>query len=405
MSTQTETATTGTTSTAGVWRVVAGREISVRMRDKGFVISAIVMAVLIVASIVLSSFLGGRPSTHTVAVVDAADRQVVRSASAVVDSLDDGSSVEAKTYDGAAAAERAVRDGDVDAALLQRDEGYVVVGDDSVEGDLSSALETAAATTVLERNAEADGVDLTALQSGTQVQERLLDPNADKAGERRVVSFVFVLLFYLTALGFGMMIAQSVTQEKESRVVEILAAAIPIRSLLWGKIIGNTVLALGQIVLLVGAGVVTLVVMGEDELLGMVGPAMAWYVVFFVLGFISLASLWSVAGSLASRQQDLQSTTLPGQIILFGPYLLAVLAGEGVKTVVSMLPIVSAMLMPSRMAEGDVPAWQIAVAIVTTVLAAVVLVRVGAKVYERTLLRTGSRIGYREALSRRVSAD
>jgi hypothetical protein len=40
--------------------------------------------------------------------------------------------------------------------------------------------------------------------------------------------------------------------------------------------------------------------------------AVAWYVALFVLGFVSLASLWSVAGSLASRQQDLQATTVRG---------------------------------------------------------------------------------------------
>ena len=88
------------------------------------------------------------------------------------------------------------------------------------------------------------------------------------------------------------------------------------------------------------------------------------YVVFFALGFVALAGLWAVAGSLASRQEDLQSTTMPGQVLLFAPYIIAFSAGAGVKTVVSMLPIMSAMLMPSRMAEGGVPVWQIAVAVV-----------------------------------------
>ncbi len=118
----------------------------------------------------------------------------------------------------------------------------------------------------------------------------------------------------------------------------------------------------------------------------------------FVLGFVSLASLWSVAGSLAGRQQDLQSTTLPGQLILFVPYFVSILGSDEVKTVFSMLPIVSTMTMPARMAEGSVPWWQVAVAILTTVAAAVVFIRIGARVYERTLLRTSGKVGYREAL-------
>ena len=43
-------------------------------------------------------------------------------------------------------------------------------------------------------------------------------------------------------------------------------------------------------------------------------------------------SAWFVAGSLASRQQDLQATTMPGQVLLFAPYILAVTAGEGIET-------------------------------------------------------------------------
>ena len=128
-----------------------------------------------------------------------------------------------------------------------------------------------------------------------------------------------MLLFYITALTFGMAIAVSVTQEKESRVVEILAAAVPIRALLWGKIIGTSVLAIGQTIVLVVAGVVALLATGNAEALTILGPAIIWYVVFFVLGFVALASVWSVAGSLASRQQDLQGTTAPLQILLFAP--------------------------------------------------------------------------------------
>ena len=201
----------------------------------------------------------------------------------------------------------------------------------------------------------------------------------------------------MTALGFGMSIAQSVTQEKESRVVEILAAAVPIRSLLWGKIIGNTVLALGQVVLLVAVGLVGLAVTGRRELLTGISWAALWYVLFFVLGFLALAALWSVAGSLASRQEDLQATTMPGQLILIVPYFISVLASEQIQTIVSMLPIVSTMVMPGRMAQGDVPWWQIAVAIAATLVAAAVFVRVGSRLYERTLLRTGGRIKYRDA--------
>lgn len=390
-------------ASTGFWRVVAEREISTRLRDKTFLISGIVMLVVVVGSIIGFSIFGDRATIHKVGVTDTSAARVVASASDVVNGLEKGSKVESTSFDDDAAAEKAVRDGTVDAALLTTAGGYEVLGDAEIDAPLSSALSNAAAAGTLESNAEAQSVDLGALQKNTQVGERLLDPDADSSGERKVVSFIFVLLFYITAITFGMVIAQSVTQEKESRVVEILAAAIPIRSLLWGKIIGNTILALGQVVILVVAGVATLLATGEDTLLGLIGPALVWYIVFFVIGFVALSSLWAVAGSLASRQQDLQSTTMPGHVLLFAPYLLAVTAGAGVKTVCSMLPVVSAMMMPARMAESSVPAWQVAVAIVSNLVATVLLVRLGTRIYERTLLRTDRKIGYSEALRPSVS--
>jgi ABC-2 type transport system permease protein len=394
-----------TDTTRGLWRIVAEREITTRVRDKTFIISTIVLLVSLVATILITSWVSDRDHDRQVAVVDPAGRAIVEKATNVAGSIDEGTSLTARTVENGAAAEKMVRSGKADAALVPSDGGYQVVGDDEIDEVTSQALSATVASAVLDQNARAQDVDLKALQAGTAVDERLLDPAAKDAGLRKLAAFLFVLVFYVTALGFGMTIAQSVTQEKESRVVEILAAAVPIRALLWGKIAGNTVLAVGQVLLTVAAGAIAMVATGRGDDLRIVGPAMGWYVIFFVLGFVALASLWSVAGSLASRQQDLQSTTMPGQILLFAPYILAVTAGEGVKTVVSMLPVVSTMMMPVRMAEGAVPAWQVAVAILTTVVAAVLMVRVGEAAYERTLLRTGDRIGYREALTPSVGTS
>lgn len=398
MSTLTQQPETTDTSVRGAWRVVAEREVMTRVREKSYIYSALVMIAGVVATVVLTSLLGGRPTDFTVAVTDQASAEVVSAASKVVDRTDDGSTAKAQQVSSTDAAEQAVRDGDADAALIVTDGGYQVVGDSEVDSTLSAALTASASGSVLEANAESQGIDLDQLQSGSAVTERLLDPDSDDAGGRSLVAFVFLILFYVTAVTFGMSIAQSVVQEKESRIVEILAAAVPIRAMLWGKIAGNTVLALGQIVLLAAVGIATMAVMGETELLSAIGPSVAWYVVFFVLGFVALAGLWAVAGSLASRQEDLGSTTMPGQVILFAPYIIAVVAGEGVKTVVSLLPVVSAMLMPSRMAEGGVPAWQIGVALAVNVIGAVLIVRFAARLYERTLMRTERKIGFGEAL-------
>ena len=389
-------------STESTWKVVAGREVSTRIRDKGFLGGTAFMLVLVAVVFVVVQIVSGRASTYDVAVIDDTAATATKSADSIVGAGSDDS-VSVERVDTADDAEQAVSDGDVDVALLPADAGYELVAEDEADDKLASALATGVSRTVIEANAQQQGVDLDELQAGTSLDKRSLDPDASTSDVRSGIGFAFVLIFYVTALSFGMMISQSVVQEKESRVVEILAAAVPIRALLWGKIAGNTLLGLAQVVLVVAAGLIGLAVTGRTELLSGVGPAAAWYVVFFVLGFVTLASLWSVAGSIASRQQDLQNTTLPGQAILFAPYLIAVFAGGQVKTVLSMFPVVSSMLIPSRMVEDHVPLWQIGVAIVVTVAAAIVFVRIGTRLYERTLLRTGRSIGYREAF--KLEAD
>ncbi|MCX6405577.1 MAG: ABC transporter permease [Propionibacteriales bacterium] len=387
----------GTPAPRDAWKVVARREIDVQVRSKSFRIGLLVTVIGIVATIVGVHWFQNRDTTQTVAVVEPAAAAVVKAADQLAG--DDTLTIRSKDVADTAAAERAVKDGDADAALLATDDGYELVGERDVDATVRQSVTAAVRATALQDNAAAQDVDLSALDAGTVTSERLLDPAAENAGLRQATSFVFVLLFFLTALGLGMGIAGSVTQEKESRVVEILAAAVPIRQLLWGKVVGNTVLAVVQIVAYAAAGVVGLLVTDQAGALDVVGPPMLWYVLFFLVGFVALASLWSVAGSLASRTQDLQSTTMPAQMLLLVPYFLAVLGGEGIKTVVSMIPVVSSMMMPARLVEGSVPAWQVAVALGGTLLAAVLLVRVGARVFERTLLRTGDKIGYREALS------
>ncbi|MBD8870593.1 ABC transporter permease [Nocardioides donggukensis] len=381
-----------------VWRIVAEREVSTRLRDKTFVGATIFTMLFLVGFFVVISVVDGGAEEYDVAITQPADTRILDVAQASLRSTgsEDAEITAADAVD-ADAAEALVRDGDVDAALLPTGGGYEIVGDEGIGASLRAALASAVASQALTANAAEQDVDLDALNADTQVGQRLLDPNAEESSARSGVAFAFALVFFITALGFGMTIAQSVAREKESRVVEILAAAVPIRALLWGKIIGNTALALGQVLLFVTIGLVGLAVTGRGELLAGISWAVAWYVAFFVLGFVALAALWSVAGALASRQEDLQSTTLPGQLILIVPYFVSTLASDKVQAVVSVLPIVSTMVMPGRMAQGEVPWWQVAIAVLVTVAAAVAFVRVGSRLYERTLLRTGGRIKYGEA--------
>jgi ABC-2 type transport system permease protein len=381
------------------WQLVAEREISTKLRDKTFLGSTAFMLIVVLAATIIPALISGMGGRDKIAVVDESGAKIV----AVADSIKGGDSYEATRTADVASAEQLVKDGDAKAALLPGKDGFEVLGKQRIDTDLESNLREAAVNLGMEQNAGRAGLTPEQLRAGTAVQERLLDPGPLPEVVAGFVNIGLALIFYITALSFGMMIAQSVVQEKESRVVEILAAAIPIRALLWGKVIGNTVLALGQIVVIAVASLIGLMVTGQADILKVIAPVAGWFVVFFVLGFVALAGLWAVAGSLATRQEDLGSTTLPGQMILMIPFFFSAFAGAEAKTVASFVPIASSMSMPGRMLTEHVPLWQPLAAIAILVVTTVLIIRLGARLYERTLLQTGRKLGYREAISLKAS--
>jgi ABC-2 type transport system permease protein len=383
-----------------MWRLVAEREVTTRLRDKTFLVSTAVLLLIVLGGIVVSSIVGGRPPTFDLAVTGQSGSQLAQATEAALRAQSGAgdAQVDVRRVAGAEAARAAVQDEQVDAALLPADGGFRILGRDEVPAELSAAVRSALSQATLRANAERAGTTVRELTRGSTLTEDTVLASELSSGAAEGIAFVMALLFLVAAMGFGISIAQSVVVEKENRIVEILAAAVPLRALLWGKVAGNSLLALGQVVAVAVASTLALTVVRDDALdvLPDVGVAGAWFLAFFLVGFLALASLWSVAGSLATRQEDLQATTAPGQGLLLVPYLVAVAGGDRAVEIASYVPIASSMTMPGRLLAGDVPWWQPVVSLLLAVAAAALLIRLGARWYERTLLQTSRRISYRD---------
>ena len=199
---------------------------------------------------------------------------------------------------------------------------------------------------------------------------------------------------------FGGTIAQSVVEEKQTRVVELLLSAMPARTLLAGKIIGNTILAMAQILLLATIAVVGLIVTGQSEVLQGLGAPIAWFAIFFLFGFVLLASLFAAAGSLVSRMEDIGSTTAPLTMLIMAPYFLVIFFNDNpvVLTVMSYVPFSAPVGMPLRLYLGEAQWWEPILSLVILIATCVAAIVLAAKIYERSILRMGARVSWREAL-------
>lgn len=390
-----ETEPRASTTPAHPWLVVTIREVVVKLTDRSFILSTVLTVLLIVAGTAISAFMAGRSTTFDIGTVDAEAAAIAQSAEHAVSG--DGDDLQVTSFATEDALRAAVLDEKVDAGLLAGPDGYTLLGADQIDPTLQRAVSSAVEQQVMGANAQAAGTTLAELRQGATVSTTLIGPDAGRATVAQVAGFIFAFLFYMAAIMFGMTIANSVLEEKQNRVVEILATAIPIRQLLYGKVLGNSLLAFGQIALFGVVGLIGVNVAGLAGDVGWILGASGWFIAFFVAGFIALAAVWAVLGSLASRSEDLQSNTGP----VIGVIMVALFAGlfaQGtLLQVASFVPVVSSVAMPIRLLAGQVPIWEPVVSLLLTVVTAALLIRLGERIYQRAVMHSGSAITWRQA--------
>lgn len=350
----------------GAW-LVAEREIGARVRSKAFLISTVILVLAVFGGILWMGIASSSSGTTSIAAVGGA-----------ADGLAASDAYEVTEVAGRADAEELVRSGDVEAAVIEDSAsptGVIIIADESAPEGLVAALSVAPTV-------------------------ELLTPDAPDFGARYVLGLLFGLVFMMAAISFGTPITTSVVEEKQTRIIEILLSAIPARVLLAGKVMGNTVLALGQILLLIGVAMVGLIVTGQDDLLRGFGAPVLWFAVFFLFGFILLAAMFAAAGSLVSRQEDAGATLTPVMYLTMIPYFLVIFFGGNstVMTVLSYVPFSAPVAMPIRLFFSEAQWWEPLAALALLLASCVAMILLGAKIYENSLLRMGARVSLKDAL-------
>jgi ABC-2 type transport system permease protein len=382
--------------TERAWLLVARREVVTRLTDKSFLIGTLITLVVMIGFLGWTAWSDERTQTYTVAVTSegAATADLIAEG---VPELDDGIKIEvsdvASDDDGVAALEAE----DADVLLRPADDGWTLVGQDEVPEDLSQAVESVVRDAALTANAERAGTSVEELQQGGSVGTELLDGDAEQQDFAEGMGFLLAFLFYFAALGFGYALSGSIVEEKANRIVEIITTKIPVRQLLIGKIAGNTLLAIGQTALLVAVGLVGISFTSYSPYLSGISQGVGWFALFFLVGFTFIACWWAVAGALASRAEDLQTTATPLNFLMLGVFFGAFLFEGTVQTVASYVPPFSIVLMPIRVLNGDAAVWEPVAALALLVVAMGATVVLAERIYRRALLQTQGRVTLKQA--------
>jgi ABC-2 type transport system permease protein len=118
---------------------------------------------------------------------------------------------------------------------------------------------------------------------------------------------------------------------------------------------------------------------------------------WFVLGYAFYSSMFAVAGSVVSRVEELQNSTTPLTLVLVASFFVAIqsaFAGSisTLTRVCTFLPPTAPLIVPLRIAAGDIPAWQVGITFELMLVSTVLVILLASRVYAGAILRTGARV-------------
>ncbi len=213
-----------------------------------------------------------------------------------------------------------------------------------------------------------------------------------------------LVLFLLMMLLAGMVLSNLV-EEKANKVIEVLAAAIPMDAVFLGKLFAMLGVSFVGIAVWGGCGGAIVLIAGES-LPQLPEPALGWplFLVFgmlyFALGYLLLGSLFLTIGGMAATVREVQTLSMPVTMMQLLVFFLAAYAiaspGSPAELAAAIFPLSSPFAMLARAAQSD-SLWPHALAVVWQALCVVLFVRCGALIFRRRVMKSGrgGRIGGR----------
>lgn len=379
---------------------IARQEIVMQLRSRGLLISVAAIALIVIALVALPRLIQGDDS-YRVELAGETSEPLGQTWQALAEESDLDLDVEV-VQDAAGAEERA-EDDEIDAAVI---DGSRVVSASDLPTELAQLLQAGHQSLTLSEQLSDFGLTDEQLSQLSQTPALTFDVADDSdpyRSARQGLAFILTMSFLFLFMSTTVSLASGIVEEKSSRIVEILLVALKPWQLLSGKLAAFGVIGLLQLLVMGVAGFGTAYAIGLDGDLppgtwGIAGAAVGC----FVLGYAFFAAMAAALGSLVSRQEETNSTLTPVTVTIVLSYLGAYLASDNpdstLSSVLTVLPPVSSISLPVQLAAGQASTGQVLLAVALMVLAVVAMVALAARIYERSVLRFGPKVGLRQAL-------
>ena len=267
-----------------------------------------------------------------------------------------------------------------------------------LDGNTETAIYESVREALVDARVAASGIDRATIDAMT----RVLRPSAvvvSAAGEHRanrefaqVLPFALGILMFVGIMIGGQSLMTMTVEEKSSRVIEVLLAAVSPFELMAGKLLGQLGASLMAIALYVGVGLFALYSLA---MIGLIDPLLVIYlIVFFLLTFLVFGALMVAIGASVNQMSEAQSLFGPVMLLLMVPYMLSGVIGRApnstIATAMSFIPPFNTFTMMTRLAsDAPPPVWQVLLTVLIGLGAAYATVWFAAKVFKIGLLMHG----------------
>src|SRR5262249_41336616 len=284
-------------------RLVAEREMRERGRSKAFWVGTSVLLLGVVAAIVVPAVLGHHgQQTFRVGTVGAAPAGLSSSVTADAAALGGRSHIRAI---GSAAAARSALDTQALDLVIEGQTGVLVRGQNTGPAVVGLA-QLVARDVAVQARLRAAGVPAGRIRgtfAAAPAPVRTLIPVSPGNQASKAIVVLGTILLYLGLVTYGGWVTSGVLEEKSSRVVEVILAAVRPPELLAGKGIGIGRLGLGQFAAIAATGTIAAIAVGSPpppsppDAIGLI-------VVWFLLGYAFYCCAFAAAGAASSRQAE-----------------------------------------------------------------------------------------------------
>jgi ABC-2 type transport system permease protein len=222
-----------------------------------------------------------------------------------------------------------------------------------------------------------------------------------------LLPLVFSMLFSLSIFASSGFLLQSVIEEKENRIMEVILSSVSHKDLLIGKIIGLGALGLTQILIyLIGATAIILInPLALYLIISQIHisiPLLAAGIIYFILGYVVFAGIMAGVGAIATTSREGQQIavifSLTGSFPFMFSQFIITKPNEIFAKALSIFPLTSPITMMMRLSITDVPLYEIIISIIVLVVSAYFIVEISVRIFRASLLMYGKKPTIKELI-------